>query len=117
MKIKENARRYAAAKSSAKAEPPTRITVRLKPELAQQVDAARRARKVSATAVIEQALNEHLARAEPVSKLSVLDAFRKHRLLGAVDLGAGNAADHEAEVTQYLADKHGSGHGSKHGPR
>lgn len=109
MKISEPASRYRVAAVKTEAEPPTRITVRLKPELARRVDEERRARKLSATAVIEQALTEHLSRKVAAPKLTLLDALRKHGVLGSVDLGPDASINYKADIGRYLDDKHGPG--------
>lgn len=86
---------------------PDRITVRLKPELAQLLDEERRERGLKVTEVIEQALTEHFARRPRRSKLSLLDALQKHGVIGAVDLGPEASAEYKAQVRKAIDDKHG----------
>lgn len=101
MKISEVKPRYR------KASVPTRVTVRLRPELAAQLDAIRRSRKLSVTALIEQALTEHLGKLEGQPKLTLLDAFRKHGVLGAVDLGPDASRNYKELVAHSVAGKYG----------
>lgn len=108
MKISESANRYSAQTDEAQKSvaPASRITVRLKPELAERLDAARRARKLSVTAVIEQALESYLAEAAAPPKLTLLDALKKHGVLAAVDMGPDASVNIKAEISGYLDSKH-----------
>lgn len=86
---------------------PERVSVRLKPELARQLDAERRASGRTVTEVVEQALIEHLARRPRRGRLTLMEALHKHGVIGAVDLGPDASVRYKSEVRQAIDAKHG----------
>ncbi|MES0873212.1 ribbon-helix-helix domain-containing protein [Sinimarinibacterium thermocellulolyticum] len=102
MKTAERKARY-----DAQDRPPERVTVRLKPELARQLDAERRATGLTVTEVIEQALTGHFARQPRRGRLTLIQALQKHGVIGAVDLGPDASVDYKSGVRQAIDTKHG----------
>lgn len=104
--------RKAAAMPRAKGSD-NRVTVRLKPELAEKLAAARREQGQSVTQIIEAALEKHLAPAPKKPKLTLLEALKKHGVLGAVDLGPNASRDYKKDIGEYLEKKYPQHHGDR----
>lgn len=104
--------RATGAVPSAKASD-NRVTVRLKPELAEKLSEARRERGQSVTQIIEAALEKHLAPAPKKPKLTLLEALKKHGVLGAVDLGPNASRDYKKDIGEYLEKKYPQHHGNR----
>lgn len=113
MKISEAKPRYlkpqaaAAGKRKSVAGPTDRVTVRLKPALAAMLAEVRRKQGLSVTQIVEEALEKHLMAATRRPKLSLLEAFEKHGLLGSVDMPADASVNYKQYVGEYLDRKHG----------
>lgn len=90
-----------------------RVTVRLKPELAEKLAEARRAQGQSLTQIIEAALEKHLAPAPRKPKLTLLEALTKHGVLGAVDMGPNASRDYKKDIGEYLEKKYPQHHGDR----
>lgn len=90
-----------------------RVTVRLKPELAEKLAEARRAQGLSVTQIIEAALEKHLAPVPKKPKLTLLEALEKHGLLGTVDLPADASVNYKKYVGEYLDKKYPQHRGSR----
>jgi hypothetical protein len=86
---------------------PDRVTVRLKPELARQLDAERRETGRKLTEVVEMALAEHFARRPRRSRLTLMESLQKHGVIGAVDLGPDASIDYKTAIGQAPDAKHG----------
>jgi metal-responsive CopG/Arc/MetJ family transcriptional regulator len=102
MKTAERKARYTPAGDR----PPDRVTVRLKPELARQLDQARRESGLKVTEIVEQALVEHFSSRPRRSRLTLIEALQKHGVIGAVDLGADASAEYKTLARQAIDAKH-----------
>jgi hypothetical protein len=102
MKTAERKARYKPA-----GRPPDRVTVRLKPELARQLDRERRETGLKLTEVVEQALVEHFARRPRRGRLTLMQALHEHGVIGAVDLGPEASTDYKTRVQRAIDAKHG----------
>ncbi len=83
-----------------------RVTVRLKPELAARLDAAKHAQGLSATQVIESALESHLPAARSAPRKSLIEVLRELGLVGCMDLGPDASVKVREGVREYLAKKY-----------
>lgn len=104
MKVREAKARY---KLSTKRQAPERLSVRLKPELAERLDQARQTCGESVSSIVEQALTEYLDRNAPPRRVPLLEALRKNGILGALDLGPHASRDYKELVAQSVAEKYG----------
>ena len=103
--LKRTERKPAAAKAMTVVA--DRVTVRLKPELAARLATAKRDQGQSVTEIIEAALEKHLPEAPRKPKMTLLEALKKHGVLGAVDLGPNASRDYKQLVAESIAEKYG----------
>lgn len=108
MKISERQAKYKVARAvrSGAARVADRVTVRLKPELAARLASAKQEGQ-SVTQIIEAALEKHLPETRRKPKLTLLEAFRKHGLLGTVDMPPDASVNYKKYIGEYLERKHG----------
>lgn len=83
-----------------------RVTVRLKPELAEKLAEARREQGLSVTEVVETALERHFMMNPRKPRISLLDALKEQGLLGAVDMGPDASVRVKEYVGEYLDKKY-----------
>lgn len=108
MKITETSAKYKTAdKAAAPARVPDRVSVRLKPDLAERLDELRRVRGASVTELVEQALGEFIERQSRPPRMGLLDALRKNGLLGTLDLGPDASKNYKELVAQSITEKYG----------
>lgn len=85
-----------------------RISVRLKPVLAEKLAEAQREQGLSVTEIIEAALEKHLTVIAPRKpRMTLLEAFEKNGVLGAVDLGPNASRDYKRLVAESIEEKYG----------
>lgn len=84
-----------------------RVTVRLKPALAARLAVAKQEQGQSVTEIIEAALEKHLPEVPRKPKMTLLEAMKKHGVLGAVDLGPNASRDYKQLVAESIAEKYG----------
>lgn len=83
-----------------------RVTVRLKPALAARLAAARQ-QGGNVTQIIEAALEKHLPEIRRKPKMTLLEALKKHGVLGAVDMGPDASTNYKQLVAESIAGKYG----------
>lgn len=84
-----------------------RVTVRLKPALAARLAATQKQQGGSVTRIIEAALEKHLPEVRRKPKMTLLEALKKHGVLGAVDLGPDASTNYKQLVADSIAEKYG----------
>ena len=94
-------------KVAAPAPPPSRVTVRLKPNLAERLAAERKRSGASVTEVVEQALDKYFAQQAARPKMTLLKALKKNKLIGCLDLGPDASANYKQLVLNSVAEKYG----------
>lgn len=108
MKISETGAKYKApSKGASRVRIPDRVSVRLKPDLAQRLDELRRERGASVTELVEQALSEFIERQSRPPRMALLDALRQNGLLGTLDLGPDASKNYKELVAQSITEKYG----------
>ena len=83
-----------------------RVTVRLKPVLAEKLAEARREQGLSVTQVVEAALERHFQMTPRTPPMTLVEALKKHGLLGAVDMGPDASVRVKEGVGEYLDRKY-----------
>ncbi len=103
--LKRAARKPAVVK--AKPTATGRISVRLKPALAEKLAEAQREQGHSVTEIIEAALEKHLsATMLRKPRMTLLEAFEKHGLLGTVDMPPDASRNYKKYISEYLDEKY-----------
>lgn len=95
--------------TTAKAKPAAtgRVSVRLKPVLAEKLAEAQREQGLSVTQVVEAALESHFAATPTKPRMTLLQALEKHKLIGCLDLGPDASANYKQLVLDSVAEKYG----------